>query len=340
MADASGDIIVQHGDTLYALAHRYNVPQQDLASANHLTPPYAMQAGQHLMLPRPATYTARSDDTLVSIARMYHLDPAALARANNLTPPYQVAVGDTLRLPGGGVQSATLPAMKNQSVAYGDGAPPPMAMAATPHEHSAIVTSELLPPSAPSPHPVTVPLVVPSPASANPANAPAAEPAPAPIPPAAAPVSLSDAPSSPPAAPVKGTPRFIWPVSGALLSGFGAKADGVHNDGVNISVPAGTPVKAADDGVVVFSGNQLRGFGNLLLIRHAQGWVTAYAHLGAAKVERGDRVKRGQIIGAVGQTGSVSAPQLHFEVRKGREPVDPGQYMIGPAPVAVGETNG
>lgn len=126
-----------------------------------------------------------------------------------------------------------------------------------------------------------------------------------------------------------GNGKFLWPVNGKIISPFGVKDGGQHNDGINIAAPLGTPVHAADTGVVVYAGNELRGFGNLLLIRHDNGWVSAYAHCDALLVKRGDTVKRGQVIARVGQSGNVNAPQLHFELRKGAEAVDPiGQ--LGP----------
>jgi murein DD-endopeptidase MepM/ murein hydrolase activator NlpD len=123
--------------------------------------------------------------------------------------------------------------------------------------------------------------------------------------------------------PPRGSGKFLWPVNGKLISLYGVKQGGQHNDGINIAAPLGTPVRAADNGVVVYAGNELRGFGNLLLIRHADGWVSAYAHCDALLVKRGDQVKRGQVIARVGQTGAVSSPQLHFELRKSGQAVDP-----------------
>ena len=125
----------------------------------------------------------------------------------------------------------------------------------------------------------------------------------------------------------RGGERFLWPVKGQIISGFGPKKGGLNNDGINISAPAGTSVMAADNGVVAYAGNELRGFGNLLLIRHADGWVTAYAHNAKLLVKRGEKVKRGQAIAQIGSTGNVSAPQLHFEIRKGTDPVDPLRYL-------------
>ncbi len=124
-----------------------------------------------------------------------------------------------------------------------------------------------------------------------------------------------------------GTPQFRWPVKGRVISGFGSKPNGQQNDGINLSVPEGTPVKASEDGVVAYAGNELKGYGNLVLIRHSQGWVTAYAHTSELLVKRGEAVKRGQVIARAGQTGGVPAPQLHFEIRKGSTPVDPAQHL-------------
>jgi murein DD-endopeptidase MepM/ murein hydrolase activator NlpD len=120
-------------------------------------------------------------------------------------------------------------------------------------------------------------------------------------------------------------PEFRWPARGRIIQGF--KAGG--NDGIDISVPAGTSVRAAESGVVVYSGDGLKGYGNLVLIKHPNGYVTAYANNGELDVKRGEQVKRGQIIAKSGDTGNVNAPQLHFELRKGSTPVDPTSYLAG-----------
>jgi murein DD-endopeptidase MepM/ murein hydrolase activator NlpD len=119
------------------------------------------------------------------------------------------------------------------------------------------------------------------------------------------------------------TPSFRWPVRGRVIEGFGPKGNGQQNDGINLAVPEGTPVKAAEDGVVAYAGNELKGYGNLVLVRHSNGYVTAYAHSKELLVKRGEEVKRGQVIAKSGQTGNVDAPQLHFEVRKGQAPLNP-----------------
>lgn len=123
------------------------------------------------------------------------------------------------------------------------------------------------------------------------------------------------------------TGRFAWPIEGRLLSSFGPKSGGRYNDGVNIKAAAGSPVRAASDGVVAYAGDELEGFGGLIIIKHGDGWVTAYAHNEALLVARGDIVKRGAIIARAGSTGSVEEPQLHFEIRRGRTAVDPARYL-------------
>jgi murein DD-endopeptidase MepM/ murein hydrolase activator NlpD len=126
-----------------------------------------------------------------------------------------------------------------------------------------------------------------------------------------------------------GGAAFRWPVRGRIIAGFGPKPNGQQNDGINLSVPEGTPIKAAEDGVVAYAGNELKGYGNLVLIRHPNGFVTAYAHASELMVKRGDTIKRGQTIAKAGQTGTVTSPQVHFEIRKGSAPVDPTQYLNG-----------
>ena len=122
-------------------------------------------------------------------------------------------------------------------------------------------------------------------------------------------------------------PGFRWPVKGRVISNFGNKPGGQRNEGINISVPEGTSVRAAEAGVVAYAGNELKGYGNLILIRHSNGYVTAYAHNKDLLVKRGDTVKRGDEIAKAGQTGSVTSPQLHFEVRKGATALDPVKFL-------------
>jgi len=127
-------------------------------------------------------------------------------------------------------------------------------------------------------------------------------------------------------------PNFLWPVDGRVISPFGDNPNGGRNDGINISATRGAPVRAAEAGDVSYVGNELKSYGNLILIRHDNGFVTAYAHTDGVHVKRGERVERGQVIGSAGDTGDVSEVQLHFELRQGTRPVDPTPYLVAPVP--------
>lgn len=133
--------------------------------------------------------------------------------------------------------------------------------------------------------------------------------------------------SLPPPPPQSGK-GFLWPVKGQLLSSFGPKNVGYHNDGINIAAKSGSYVRAAESGVVVHAGSKIKGFGKLILIRHSNGWITAYAHNASLLIKKGQSVKRGQAIARVGQSGGVDRPQLHFEMRKGARAVNPVRYLV------------
>ena len=121
--------------------------------------------------------------------------------------------------------------------------------------------------------------------------------------------------------------KFKWPLKGNVISKFGSHKPGFHNDGINISSKVGREVTAAEDGKVIYIGNEIPGYGNLILLKHSKNWITAYAHLKKIKLEKGSTVKQGEIIGVVGNTGSVKEPQLHFEIRKGKIAVDPLKFL-------------
>jgi murein DD-endopeptidase MepM/ murein hydrolase activator NlpD len=134
------------------------------------------------------------------------------------------------------------------------------------------------------------------------------------------------APSAMPKVPPR-SGQFMRPVDGKIISGFGPKPDGLHNDGINIKAPRGTAVRAAENGVVAYTGSEMAGYGNLVLIRHEGRFITAYAHLDKILVKRGDVVRAGQSIGTVGSSGQVDSPQLHFEIRKGTQALDPAKHL-------------
>lgn len=272
-------------------------------------------------------------DTVYELSRRHRVPVPVIIRANNLEPPYLLHVGQRIELPRG----------KQHKVVRGD----TLYSIAGRFDVGVYELARLNDIDAPYTIKLDEILVIPDDAPApKPALKPVTEtvsvakktPQPVPAPRQMQRVSEANAgkiavvPPKKPPPPVQAPPPragkgFIWPLQGRLLSSFGVKEGGLRNDGINILAPRGTPVRAAENGVVAYAGNEIRGFGNLLLIKHSGGYITAYAHNDKLLVKRGQRVTRGQKISTVGSTGSVSRPQLHFEVRKGRRPQDPKKYL-------------
>jgi len=256
---------------------------------------------------------AGNGDTVYGLSRRHRVPVRAIIEANRLRPPYHLKAGQRVVLPRGRQH-----AVRRGETLYGiarryDANPYALARAnglTPPYEIRAGQTLDL-------PGAGGVPAAETAPGNGR-AASPAIERSPGKPPPAAIP--------RPPAASGEG---FIWPVRGRVISGFGAKAKGLRNDGINIAAARGTPVIAAENGVVAYAGNELRGFGNLLLVKHAGGWVSAYAHNDKLLVRRGQKVGKGQRIATVGSTGGVKSPQLHFEMRRGRTARDPRKYLRG-----------
>ena len=280
---ASGQYVVQRGDTVYRISTQFGVPMRTFIELNRLDPPYTLFVGQVVRLPPAPTHLVRRGETVYRIAQMHDVDMSALVRVNNIEPPYIIHIGQVLQLPG-----TTEPREDPAVVA---GSPPSIA-----------------PPAIDAPEPRSQALA-PSEPEARVATAP---------PPKAAAI---------PTPPPRQGRGLEWPVKGKVVMPYGSVAKGMRNDGINISAKLGTSVRAAEAGVVAYAGNELKGFGNMLLIKHSGGLITTYAHADQIKVQRGATVKRGQIIASVGQTGSVSSPQLHFEVRQGAKAVDPMRYL-------------
>ncbi len=272
-AELPGQVTVQPGDTVYAIARRTGATPQAIISLNRLSPPYGLEIGQIVRVPansappsraaaaeavspRETSHVVRSGDTLYSIARATGASVDAIAQTNSLGRPYSLRVGQTLKIPGGSGAFAAAPPRNSdadvgdlaRNVSYGSTATKPGSL-------------------------------------------------------------------------------FDWPVQGRVIGTFGLSDAGRRNDGVNIAAPVGTPVRAAGDGEVVYRGSELEGYGNLLLIKHEDGFVTAYAHNDAMLVKKGDRVRKGQVIAKVGQTGSANEPQLHFEIRQNLKAIDPVALM-------------
>jgi murein DD-endopeptidase MepM/ murein hydrolase activator NlpD len=315
-------VTVANADTLYGLSRRYGLPIRAIIDANGLQPPYRLAAGSTLVLPQVRTHLVRAGDTLVSVARTSGVDISTLAATNHLTPPYVIRTGETLVLPAPVETAAAAPV-------------PPPERVAPPQPVASVALAAPAPPPSP-PKPIAEPPVAqaqPAPASESPPE-PQTKPSPPPVvalaepppPPISKPPDRPVAPP-PPTAPNAPVSNFIWPVHGHVLSSYGESAQGTHNDGIDIAAPAGTPVLAAGAGEVAYAGNELKGYGDLILVKHDNGFITAYAHNATMLVKRGDRVSRGQEIAKVGATGAVDQPQLHFEIRRGTRALDPSDYL-------------
>lgn len=341
------EISVREGDTLYSLSRRYGISERNILAANNLDSAADIQSGRTLLIPpvtyRPGQVTPRqtasrsiattqlqsarstqasqntgsaanppqhhvveSGDTAYSIARKYNITTAQLAARNNLDASNKVRLGQRLVI-------ATSTA-SSQQAASGTPSRMPASNSQSNTTNNVTIATAPLPASRPA-HSSNSNTATPVRVASNNANVPTR--------PAA---QTSGALPEPEA---MSSSQFRWPVRGRIISPFGRKDNGANNDGINISVPEGTSIKAAENGVVAYAGNELEGYGNLILIRHQNNFVTAYAHNSSIAVQRGDRVRRGQVIARAGQTGSVDSPQLHFEIRQASRPIDPIPHMAG-----------
>jgi murein DD-endopeptidase MepM/ murein hydrolase activator NlpD len=255
------------------------------------------------------THTVTGGETLAGVARRYGVPREQLAAANGLQPSQSLRTGQILRLPA--VQAST-PAAQRQAAATTATPPAAAPVARREQAQRAVAEAQATPAGRQAD---------PQPTAAIPAQAAITQSATQPS--AAAAAETASATAQAPARAANAEPQFRWPVRGRVVQGFRSGS----NDGIKLSVPQGTPVKAAEDGVVAYAGNELRGYGNLVLVRHSNGYVTAYAHNSTIAVRRGEQVRRGQTIAAAGQTGNVSSPQLHFEIRRGATPVDPMTFL-------------
>ncbi|NNE83410.1 MAG: LysM peptidoglycan-binding domain-containing protein [Alphaproteobacteria bacterium] len=279
---------------------------------------------------QPGTHVVRRGETVYGIAQANNISTRALIERNNLRPPYLLAAGSRLQLPTSQVhivrRGDTLYAISRR---YGVDSASLARANRLRSPYTIHVGQRLVLPFG------TGPVVTTQVARAQPAQRAAAQKSPSSTQPAGRTPTASSGPRprpkpafrpSPPV-PQRDAGGFVWPVNGRVLSSFGAKASALHNDGLNIAAPLGAPVRAADNGVVAYAGNQIRGFGNMLLIKHSDGLITAYAHADKLLVTRGDVVSRGQVVARVGKTGGIDAPQLHFEVRRGSQAVDPRKFL-------------
>ncbi len=342
------EITVARGDTLYSLAQQYASTPQELAHKNNLDMSAPLRIGQKLKLaqsaesPRAATPVAPDQaatksvapavatttrvqlteiavapgDTLFSLSRRYSVPVNDLAVMNNIAAPFTLSVGQKLKVP----NLSSAPVRAAADVATGAVATtttPVTKVAPAGTGHAQVANAS-------------------APAATTTAAAKGTKTAPAPTtttkksePKVATPKQkISSDPSKKlPTIAARSSSKFSWPVRGTILSHYGAKSGGLFNDGINIGASRGTAVNAAENGVVAYAGNEVKGMGNLVIIQHSGGWMTVYAHMDSMSVRRGARVSVGQKIGTVGATGKVDRPQLHFEIRKGTKAYNPASYL-------------
>lgn len=324
---APGEMVeVQPGDTLYALSRRHHVAVPELMQVNNLTN-QNLHPGQKLYLPQgyaanrtvtqppiqtasvqpppsvPAdldakyrgSYTMRPGDSLYGISRSYGVPVTELQQANGINDARGVKAGATLRVPG------DASGQPQQRIAVAPPPAQPQYQQPQPSYQNNVGSTQ-------------------QPTILNGQNAQVAPPRTNDV------ATVAITPPSQPSSSAS-SDKLRWPVSGRIITGFGQRTDGTHNDGINLSVPLGTSVHAAEAGVVAYAGSELKGYGNLILLRHDNGWVTAYAHNDQLSVKRGDKVQRGQVIATAGRSGSVDQPQVHFELRQGSKPVDPVPFL-------------
>jgi murein DD-endopeptidase MepM/ murein hydrolase activator NlpD len=300
--DGGTAITVQKGETVYSISRKHNVPVDVILRANNLQSASMIQPGQRLVIPKRRNGATPIQQTQTNPASMHTVAGGetiySLSRRYKVSPQAiananNLTLSTQLRIG----QQLRIPGAVTNPVAN----TAPQTVPAQPIRRvdtQAVQNTQ----NENAPQPENVGMVRPN----------------------TVPTVNAETPSAPNAA-----PSFRWPVRGRIISAFGRKPNGQQNDGINLSVPEGTPIRAAEDGVVAYAGNELKGFGNLVLIRHADNWVTAYAHNSTIEVKKDQKIKRGDIIARAGQTGGVTAPQLHFEIRKGSNPVDPEKHLSG-----------
>lgn len=310
-------VVVVKGDTLYSIAKKNNTSVEDLAKLNKLSQPYTLSIGQKLQVreskPEPnvisqeklqqiKTEKAQDVATTATDVKRVGLQEITVAKGDtlySLSRKYQIPVNDLavmnkLNTPfnlsvGQKLKVPKLDTVQTRSVAE--------------IKESKTVAKKITPPE-------TV---------QKQTTVSKAEPVKTRI--------SSDPKKQLPKISARSSTKFSWPVKGKVLSQYGAKNKGLFNDGINISAAKGTPVKSAENGVVAYAGNEVKGMGNLIIIQHSDGWMTVYAHMDSLIVKRGAKVNVGQQIGRVGQTGRVDTPQLHFEIRKGTKAYNPQDML-------------
>lgn len=351
---SANTIEVQSGDTLYGLSRQHGVSVEQLMTANDLST-HTLQPGQQLVVPSdgaatvrkpvrtamaerssslsasppaadaPGTYTMQPGDSLYAIARNHNVNYSELQRHNGITDSdvRRLRPGTVLKIPGADgasgpavaeAEPSAAPAMTasaSTQVSPQPSATPPPSETLRAASNDAVAAEKATASSTPKV------LNGDKPKAAEEKQVAALD----------APGQTNDAPSTSVQSSSGNVSGLRWPVEGRVISPFGPRNDGTHNDGINFAVPVGADVHAADAGEVIYVGDELKAYGKLVLLRHDNGWVTAYAHNNDLLVKRGQKVRRGDVVAKAGKTGPVDQPQLHFELRQDSKAVDPTSFM-------------
>jgi murein DD-endopeptidase MepM/ murein hydrolase activator NlpD len=297
---ASGDIFenyeVQRGDHIDELARAFSTSREELIRANHIRAPFVIHPGEIMKVPVAKAYVARSGDTLTGVARRFAVGVSELAQLNHLSARAALQPGQEIGLPSSMRDRGPLHEAQADYASSGYRTEPP-----PPRRYGQIQAAE---PTQSPPRPSY------GYQTSQPPNQPSG--AVTQVAPALSDSEIAQAAHG----------RFVWPIRGDMMARFGPQGVGRRNDGIDIRASQGTAVKAAAAGEVVYAGNQVPGFGNLVLIKHPDGWVTAYAHLDQVDVQMKQEVAQGQSVGSVGTSGGAAEPELHFEVRYAPTPAD------------------
>ena len=287
---AATSYIVAPGDTLTRIAARTGGGVDAIARANRIEPPYAVHAGDRLQIPGGRYHLVRAGESGIAIARAYGVPWSRIVDANGLAEPFILRTGQRVLIPA--------------DVSTAGPGPMPPSSAAQRAAAFRLDIDDIL-------------------TGGEPALAVNARPSrPAPGPTRVLPATAALLP--PPRFSGSG---FAWPVQGRLIARFGAGQSGERQNGVNIAVPTGTPIRAAADGVIAYVGSGIASLGGLVIIRHGSNWTTVYGYASRLLVQRGQAVKRGQTIALSGETGSIERPAVHFELRRGRTPMNPEDQL-------------
>lgn len=321
---------VKNGDSLWSISRKYDIKIQELISLNGLSKPYNIRSGQKLKILDYAinknkqniinlnnnyikyiSYKVRSGDNLSSIANKYKTSTIEIAKLNNIRKPYNIKIGQNIKIKKNAISNSITKKSKISSYIVRNGDNLSNIAKQKGMSLKEIINLNDLK----YPYLIKVgqklkinsnePMVI----VKNSQNKNKQK--------------INNDNNSK----INKKNSFIWPIKGNIVSSFGNKSNGLYNDGINIEALKGTDFKACEDGVVAYVGNELRGYGTIILIKHNSNWISAYAHCDTVKVSRGDKVQKGQTIGTVGNSGNVSTPQLYFSLRNGRKAVDPIKYL-------------